>query len=249
MGANAQTSVPTFTAGEILTAANMNISARTGIPVFADTTARDAAFGGTGEKTLAEGQYAYIENIAGAAATQYYDGAAWQTLVSSGLNLITTTSFSAVSSFSLPANTFSSTYTNYLMYCNLDTSVASAEFDFRFRASGTDNTSNNYTWVRYGQSISGTANDTSGGSLISYFRLTPISGTYSSQFQIAFMAPQDNTLNSGYVSSGFYFDSLSNFRGGSASGVLSVTTSYDSATFFPSTGTVTGSYSVYGLAK
>ena len=37
MGANAQTSVPTFTAGEILTAANMNISARTGIPVFATT--------------------------------------------------------------------------------------------------------------------------------------------------------------------------------------------------------------------
>ncbi len=77
MGANAQTSVPTFTAGEILTAANMNISARTGIPVFADSTARDAAFGGTGEKTLAEGQFAYLESTN---ATQYYDGAAWQSL-------------------------------------------------------------------------------------------------------------------------------------------------------------------------
>ena len=75
MGANAQTSVPTFTAGEILTAANMNISARTGIPVFADSTARDAAFGGTGEKTLAEGQFAFLEDTN---ATQVYDGSVWQ---------------------------------------------------------------------------------------------------------------------------------------------------------------------------
>jgi hypothetical protein len=80
MGANAQTSVPTFTAGEVLTAANMNISARTGIPVFADSTARDAAFGGTGEKTLAEGQFAYLESTN---ATQYYDGSAWQALETS----------------------------------------------------------------------------------------------------------------------------------------------------------------------
>jgi len=79
MGANAQTSVPTFTAGEILTAANMNISARTGIPVFADSTARDAAFGGTGLKTLAEGQFAYLESTN---ATQYYDGSTWQAVAS-----------------------------------------------------------------------------------------------------------------------------------------------------------------------
>jgi len=77
MGANAQTSVPTFTAGEVLTAANMNISARTGVPVFADSTARDAAFGGAGEKVLAEGQLAYIE---ASNVVQYYDGAVWATV-------------------------------------------------------------------------------------------------------------------------------------------------------------------------
>lgn len=74
MGANAQTTVPTFTAGEVLTAAQMNNSARTGVPVFADTTARDAAFGGTGEKTLAQGQLAFIEagNL-----IQFYNGTSW----------------------------------------------------------------------------------------------------------------------------------------------------------------------------
>jgi len=53
MGANAQTTVPTFTTGQVLTADQMNQSARTGVPVFADSTARDAGFGGSGEKTKA----------------------------------------------------------------------------------------------------------------------------------------------------------------------------------------------------
>jgi hypothetical protein len=59
--ANTQTSVPVFTAGQVLTAAQQN-QINTGIPVFADSTARDAAFGGTGEKTLAEGQFAFLED-------------------------------------------------------------------------------------------------------------------------------------------------------------------------------------------
>jgi len=76
MGANAQTSVPLFSAGEILTAANQNISAGTGVPVFATTATRDAAFGGTGEKILAEGQTCYIE--AAPNRLQIYDGATWR---------------------------------------------------------------------------------------------------------------------------------------------------------------------------
>jgi hypothetical protein len=76
MGANAQTSVPKFTAGEVLTAANQNISAGTGVPVFATTATRDAAFGGTGEKVLAEGQTCYIE--AAPNRLQIYDGATWR---------------------------------------------------------------------------------------------------------------------------------------------------------------------------
>ena len=75
MGANAQTSVFTFTAGQVLTAAQLNATARTGVPVFATTTDRDAAFGGTGEKTLAEGQVCYIE--AAPKRLQVYDGSAW----------------------------------------------------------------------------------------------------------------------------------------------------------------------------
>jgi hypothetical protein len=76
MGANAVTTVPVYTAGEVLTAADMNIT-NSGIPVFATTVTRDAAFGGAGEKTLAEGQFAYIE---ASDQTQYYSGSSWLTL-------------------------------------------------------------------------------------------------------------------------------------------------------------------------
>ena len=72
---NEQTSVPLFTSGEVLTAANMNLSAGTGVPVFTNTTTRDAAFGGAGEKVLAEGQLCYLSSTN---VVQYYDGAAWQ---------------------------------------------------------------------------------------------------------------------------------------------------------------------------
>jgi hypothetical protein len=76
MGANAQTSVPTFTTGQVLTAAQQNLI-NTGVPVAAGTAERDGLFGGSGEKTLAEGQLVYVESLN---VVQYYDGAAWATV-------------------------------------------------------------------------------------------------------------------------------------------------------------------------
>ena len=49
MGANATTFVPAYVSGEVLTAADLTVT-NSGIPVFADSTARDNSFGGTGEK-------------------------------------------------------------------------------------------------------------------------------------------------------------------------------------------------------
>ena len=95
MGANAQTTVPTFVASQVLTADQQNQSARTGVPVFATTVERDAAFGGAGEKTLAEGQLCYLESTN---VVQYYDGAAWATVGPlSGMTLISTTTLTGAS--------------------------------------------------------------------------------------------------------------------------------------------------------
>jgi hypothetical protein len=56
MGANAQTSVPAFVTGQVLTA-QQQTEINTGIPVFATSVERDAAFGGTGEKTLPKARW------------------------------------------------------------------------------------------------------------------------------------------------------------------------------------------------
>jgi hypothetical protein len=110
MGANAQIKVPAFTAGQVLTAAEMT-QVNTGIPVFATTTTRDAAFGGAGEKVLAEGQFAYIEATD---TTQYYNGSSWSGLGGKVAQVVvaqTNTSFSTSSGTYVDVTGLSATIT------------------------------------------------------------------------------------------------------------------------------------------
>lgn len=68
--------VKLFTSGSVLTAAEVNTYLQDQVIMrFATTSARDAAFGGAGEPSLAEGMFAYID----ADNTVYfYTGSAWQ---------------------------------------------------------------------------------------------------------------------------------------------------------------------------
>lgn len=120
MGLNATTFVPTYVASEVLTAADLNVT-NSGVPVFADTTARDAAFGGAGEKILAEGQLAYIENLN---LVQYYDGATWATVgpaTAGALVFISSTTIGTTVSSVTVSNAFNATYANYLVQANFET--------------------------------------------------------------------------------------------------------------------------------
>jgi len=124
MGANAVTTVYDFTAGQVLTAAQMD-NVNCGIPVFATTTTRDAAFGGTGEKTLAEGQFAYIEATN---TTQYYDGSAWQPLGNLGTAIFNEqqssgTNGGTFNSGSYQKRTLNTTVVNTIDGCSLASSV------------------------------------------------------------------------------------------------------------------------------
>jgi hypothetical protein len=109
MGANAQTAVPSFTAGQVLTAAQQT-QINTGIPVFATTVTRDAAFDGAGEKVLAQGQYAFIEATN---TTQYYNGSAWVT-AGGAMVWLGGAAPSAAATVTVD-NVFSSAYTHYLI--------------------------------------------------------------------------------------------------------------------------------------
>jgi hypothetical protein len=138
MGANATTFVPAYVAGEVLTAANLSVT-NSGIPVFATTVTRDAAFGGTGEKTLAEGQFAYIEATN---TTQYYDGAAWQSVgVNPGLVCVKAeTAFTSAASITAD-NVFTSAYSNYRLVINT-TSAGNNPVNFRLRVGGVSASTN-----------------------------------------------------------------------------------------------------------
>jgi len=139
MGANAVTTVPVYVAGEVLTAADLNIT-NSGIPVFAGTTERDAAFGGTGEKTLAEGQYAYLESTN---ATQFYDGATWQG-IGGGMTLLSTTTLSGAST---AITGISQDYVN--LFITIEKWYASSAANLRMYVNA-DSTAGNYfaTYVR-----------------------------------------------------------------------------------------------------
>lgn len=137
MGLNAQTAVPVFTAGQILTAAQVT-QINTGIPVFATTTTRDAAFGGAGEKTLAQGQYAFIEATN---TTQYYNGSAWVT-AGGAMVWVGGATPSAAATVTVD-NVFSSSYTHYLITFSF-TGGTTEELRFQFRYGTTTQTSAYY---------------------------------------------------------------------------------------------------------
>lgn len=244
MGANATTFVPTYVAGEVLTAADLNVT-NSGIPVFADTSARDAAFGGAGEKVLAQGQFAFIEATN---TTQYYNGSTWVTVGASGLTLITAQTFTAVTSWSLPANTFSSTYANYKLIIDITAASATAGFTGRMRASGADNTTANYNTMMTGVSSAGGAAIASGNAQTSFVMGDILAAAPVNAYSFDIIAP--NLAR--------YTDFIGNMVTSDATRFLAyaggmsfaATTTFDSFTFIVGGGAnITGDYRVYGYAN
>jgi len=237
MGANATTSVPVYASGEVLTAANLNIT-NSGIPVFATTVTRDAAFGGTGEKTLAAGQFAYIEATD---QTQYYSGSSWQSL--GAVALIETLSPSAAATAQFTTGSFSSAYKFYTVKYVLNTT-----FSVQLRSAGSTITAANY--------IRGALQNSTGNS---------VSGGYASG--LTSMAWQTSTTGpSNYEGSVDCFDASvsrpQSFVHGSRWGLFSGATQasdyvifnynnsqvFDSLLFTATSGTLTGTIKLYGWA-
>jgi len=246
MGANAQTAVPVFTAGQVLTAQQQK-EINTGIPVFATTTTRDAAFGGTGEKTLAEGQFAYIEATD---TTQYYDGAAWKSVgTTPGLAYVTGASFTAAATVSLPAATFSATYENYLMFFDITNSSTDIAITMRFRIGGTDNSTSNYNNGFTGIDNTG-ATQTKTANGATAFALTDISTGVDRQIMNLNIAnPFDTSKTEINGSVGRQATSTGGFAVMSGGGIFNATTSFDSLSIICSTGNIDGNYRIYGYAN
>lgn len=235
MGANAQTAVPAFVAGEVLTAAEMT-QVNTGIPVFATTTTRDAAFGGTGEKILAQGQMAFIEATN---TTQYYDGSAWQALGSSGLTLIKTQVVGTAVSSVQVTSAFSATYDNYIVTYNNGSSSTTDSLSIQLGS----------TTSGYYAGISGNLWNTTGSfagstTATSFDRIGSTNTTTGTNLYAQISSP---FLSKATEATGRYLPLTGNYT---FQGLLPNTTSYTAFTLLPNTGTITGgTIRVYGMAN
>jgi len=248
---NTQTSVPAFTAGQVLTAAQMT-EVNTGIPVFATTTTRDAAFGGTGEKTLAEGQFAYIE---ASNTTQYYDGSAWQTLVKSGLNFVTGATFSGVTSVSLPDGTFNSTYDNYKLIFQLTGVTGTTTITSRFRASGSDITTARYYQASVGVGTGGGADNNTQVAASSFNMNDVVNTTVNTAFAVTldFYEPNINRNEKIALGSKLFHNGSGTYAAQHLAFIFdnnNVALQVDSFSIISSVASaMSGNYQVYGYSK
>ena len=172
-------------------------------------------------------------------------GLKWATPAASasGLTFITGTTFSAVSSFSLPNNTFTATYDNYLVRFQLTDASAASAVTLKLRAGGTD-TSSGYYSAQYRVDYLLTVTSL-GENATTSWGLGSINtgGTNQQIFQYDLNIKQPfNTKHTMVNSAG----SLGNIV--SSVGLLAKVdlTSYDALTFACSSGTITGNYRVYG---
>jgi len=242
---NEQTTVPLFVAAEVLTAADMNLSAGTGVPVFANTTTRDAGFGGAGEKVLAEGQLCYLSD---SNIVQYYSGASWATVgpASAGGLVCVKAETAFTGSTSIVAdNVFTSSYTNYvLLFSTIAT--GGATLSLRLRVGGVSAATNYHFQTLYAASTTVTASRLTAQTSLQFGYAT---GAFISTNQVVFYGPQ--------VASPTVVYNQHNHNGGSSytapelqsiSGSHSTATSYDGLEILSTSG-LTGTYAIYGYAK
>lgn len=239
MGANATTSVPSYVAGEVLAAADLNVT-NSGIPVFANSTDRTNGFGGSGEKTLAEGQYAYLESDD---KTYVYDGAAWKEVGSAGLVLVSSTTIgSAVSSVTV-SSAFSSTYDNYKII--ISGGVASTTCGLRMTLGST---ATGYYFAGYYTGATWAATVNGDGAANTTFWTVGNGTTNILSGNIEVIAPNLAKMTS--YSSVFVSGLTTNGYGQHNQGVLNDTTQYTAFTITTSTGTMTGgTVKVYGYVN
>jgi len=160
-----------------------------------------------------------------------------------------TVTFTAVSSVSLNG-VFTSTYKNYKLVYNGTKTLDNSLF-FRFRASGTDDSSANYNWGNSRAfAVSGTYDlDRAGSSTSGSF----VSVNGANAFQnadITIYSPFESVVTK--FSGTNVFSSASSagsIGGGQSFGAHLVASAFDGLTIFPSSGTITGTIQIYGLTQ
>lgn len=165
----------------------------------------------------------------------------------SGLCFVSSTSMSALSN---PVNNcFTSTYTNYRIVINVDSSTASSVVAMRFRVGGVDNNTANYYFSATNVVSLGTTSVTAGNADTSMTLAYTRTVSFPTFITIDVCNPQATAKKMGtYNASG---DNVGHTAWATQSGgfIFDATTSFDGFSIFTSSGTMTGTITVYGYRK
>jgi hypothetical protein len=225
---------------------------------FATTTARDAAFGGVGEPTLAEGMTAYID----ADNTIYtYDGSNWIKMVSaaqpnglwrmsptvsgSGVSISNGTIIATNATEAIVENCFSSEFDFYRLMLRYQTSTTNNIFMQLRTAGGSNaNTDYNYSEIQGYLGFGVTVSRPTGQAQMQIG--TPSNGAYWSSSVIDIFAP---SLNEPTTWNNLHTRSDANYANAASylyNGNHSTATAYPSCRIFVSSGTFTAKFALYG---
>ena len=207
-----------------------------------NTTAKGGLLVGTGSGTsteLAVGS----NNTVLTADSSTASGLKWAAASTGALVRITGASFSAVSSVSLPNSTFTSTYKNYLLIFNIDSSSGASTAYLRMRASGSDDTNSNYYGGQYQVSYSGSPSAARQTGAQNTGELFPNGQPGVINLLIANPQVSGRTM--------IQVDSVDGNSITRSIGVMEFlgSTQFDALTIYLTSGNMTGRYDVYGLTN
>jgi hypothetical protein len=231
----------TFTAGEVLTASNVqNYLMDQSVMVFGGSAARSSAIG---TANFEEGMVSYLTDTD---KVEAYNGTNWVSVApttSQGLTLINTTSFSGVASQSIN-DVFSATYTNYRILLRLSATSVTTNVFFRLRVAGADSTAGNYYYMANYFTSGGADVPVNGGGLTQW-NLFQTATTAASHSDILICAPfatnkVSATANTSAVNATQVF-------GGAWGGLFDLTTSFTGFSIIGESGNLTGTIQVFGV--
>lgn len=169
-------------------------------------------------------------------------GLKWAAPSSGSLTLVRSQSFTSATSVDL-SDVFSATYDNYLILGNYQPS-AGADLNFRFRVSGADNSTSNYnhqnlivdgSTVTAGRAAGITSGTFGTGS-------ASVDTSFTSTMFNPYATKKKNYVNQVAVRTGTVFTV-------GTSGGFDATTSFTGMTLIPSSGNITGTIRIYGIAN
>ena len=236
----------TFTAGEVLTASDVNTYLmEQSVMYFGGTAARASAI-----PTPSTGMTSYI-GVTGTATIpqlETYTGSDWQTPY--GLTQVANVSFSSVASINID-NVFTSAFANYRLVFDFSVSTNAARtINMQFRTGGSTNSTANYQTCSDGAFPSGGTTKT--GSFYGATNSTSLTlipdAYYANTTNFSFNADVINPQVAKFTNLGGNYDgqTAANLVFGSYGGSFTQTTAMDGFVLFNTSGTFTGIVKVYG---